>query len=164
MNRTSEQRTMLRVASPSFLDGDQLPDRYATERAGGRNESPGVEWGSVPEGTQSIAIAMIDRHPVAHDFVHWIVVNLPANTKWIGEGDSGRLPAGSRELRGTNGEVGYHGPTPPPGSGPHPYELRVWALDTIDPPLPTQPSWRDIEAALEPHALASGSLTGYSGR
>ncbi len=39
-----------------------------------------------PDDTQSVAVAMIDRHEIAGDFVHWLVVNIPADETEIDEG------------------------------------------------------------------------------
>ena len=96
---------------------------------GSRNVSPAVEWSDPPEGTASFALTIIDRHPIAHDWVHWCVVDIPASVRSIGEGASGgTMPQGSRELANTFGDVGYGGPQPPRGSGPHDYEITIHAL------------------------------------
>lgn len=154
------------LASPAFGSGDTIPVEYCGESvAGGRNESVPLQWSEAPEGTASFAIAMIDTHPVADEWVHWVVVNIPAEAAALGAGASGTdMPTGATELRSTFGKPGYGGPAPPTGSGDHEYVITVYALDVPDVDPGEQPSATDIERALEGHALSSASVTGVFGR
>jgi phosphatidylethanolamine-binding protein (PEBP) family uncharacterized protein len=70
------------------------------------------------------------------------------------------VPPGARELPGTNGVAGYHGAAPPRGSGPHPYEFTVWALDVASLPLAEDAGLAGFESAANGHVVASGSITG----
>ena len=85
---------------------------------------------TLPEGTRSLAVACIDRHPVANSWVHWLVINIPTSVKVLPEGASRTtmLPAGAKELENTFGTTGWEGPLPPRGSGTHPYEFQLCAL------------------------------------
>lgn len=153
---------MFQVTSAAFQNGGHLPERFASVRGGGQDVSPPLEWSQPPEGTRALLVVVIDRHPVAHEFMHWVVTDLPPDTTSLPEGASGRLPAG-RELAGTSGDAGYHGPTPPPGTGEHEYEMIVYALDER-PALPDQPSIDDVERAVDGHVLVSASVSGMLGR
>jgi Raf kinase inhibitor-like YbhB/YbcL family protein len=154
---------MLEVHSPAFAAGDPLPQRFAAASAGGSDVSPPLSWSTVPEGTGSLAVTCVDHHPVAREYLHWIVVDLPPDLPFLSEGASGSrmIPPGGCELLGTNGRPGYHGAGPPPGSGPHPYEFTVWALDLDRLPVGDDAGLAGFLAAVAGHVLASGSITGF---
>ncbi len=120
----------MKIASNSFKPGTAIDPKYAMKSiAGGKNISPQISIDDVPAGAKSLAVAIVDRHPVAHNWVHWIAVNIPPKTASIAEGASpGAMPAGCIELVNTFGLKGYGGPQPPRGGGAHQYELTVYAL------------------------------------
>jgi Raf kinase inhibitor-like YbhB/YbcL family protein len=68
------------------------------------------------QGTKSFALVMYD--PDAQNFIHWIVLDIPSDTREITEGASmtENMPAGSRELTTYFRSEGYGGPAPPTGT------------------------------------------------
>ncbi|KHJ89384.1 phosphatidylethanolamine-binding protein [Oesophagostomum dentatum] len=60
-------------------------------------------------GTVEYPDAPSRKNPVARDFLHWLVVNIPGSHVRYGE-----------EI------VSYMGPKPPAGSGPHRYFILVY--------------------------------------
>jgi hypothetical protein len=94
-----------------------IPAKYANKgTSGGQNISLPLSWTDIPHGTKLFALSMINRHPSAKGFVHWVMINMSANARGISEGASRnprRLPAGSVELRNGFGDTGYGGPQPP---------------------------------------------------
>lgn len=154
------------VTSTAFADGGAIPVKYCLESvSGGQNVSIPLAWSGAPAGTASFVVAMIDTHPVAASWVHWIVIDLPASTTGLPEGASdSAIPDVADELDNTFGEDRYGGAAPPPGSGDHTYVITVYALDTETIAMPEQPSAGDIAAAVEGHVLASASVTGVFGR
>lgn len=160
----SDHAVVLSVTSSAFEAGGTMPAKYCTTAvSGGQNVSPPLAWTGV-EGARSYAVVMIDRHPVANGWVHWIVVDLPAGTLSLPEGASGTLPSPVRELRSTFGSRGYGGPQPPAGTGDHPYEISVYALDVTSLDVPAAPSADEIAQALKGHVVGAGSLSAYYGR
>jgi len=152
---------VLTVSSNAFADGETIPTKYcATGVEGGKNTSPPLAWSAPPEGTRSILIAMIDQHPKAHRWVHWVVANISPSVTTLAEGASGTLSPPARELENTSGGVGYHGPEPPGSSGYHEYVATVYALDIDSPVFPSAPTASSIAHAVDGHTLASGTLTG----
>jgi Raf kinase inhibitor-like YbhB/YbcL family protein len=138
------------LGSPSFEEGQEIPHRHGKKED---NVSPEIWWEDPPEGTQSFALAMVDRDPVAQDFVHWLVVDLTPDITMLPEGSgSGELPNQSREVKT------YSGPFPP--SGTHDYELTVYALDTDHVDLPANASLQEFEEAVEPHTIETATLVG----
>lgn len=156
-----EEKVML-ISSTAFLDGAKIPIDYARLTVGGMNISPPVSWGNIPAGTRSLALSVVDRHPVARNWVHWLVINVPRGCMGLKEGASRKnMPAGARELRNSFGDIGYGGPQPPPGTGDHPYVFTVYALDVDRLDLPDNVTLQDFMKAIKGHVLGQGSLTGY---
>jgi Raf kinase inhibitor-like YbhB/YbcL family protein len=88
------------LSSAAFGDGKAIPTRHATKGvSGGQNVSLPLSWANLPEGTRSLAVDCIDRHPVANGWLHWLVINIPTSVKVLPEGASGTtmLPAGAKE-------------------------------------------------------------------
>lgn len=169
-DRTTDTREgapmSITVTSTAYEDGGTMPTRYAnTGVEGGRNASPPLSWSGAPDGTASFALLMVDRHPVANDWVHWMVVDIPADVTSLDEGASGTsMPQGARELANTFGTTGYGGPQPPAGTGEHPYEVHVYALDAGTVDLPDDASLGRFEDAMDERTLAAGMLTGVFSR
>ncbi|MCL6471385.1 MAG: YbhB/YbcL family Raf kinase inhibitor-like protein [Firmicutes bacterium] len=153
----------MKVTSSAFKNNGAIPERHARQGAGGENVSIPLEWQGAPEGTKSFAFTMVDIS--ARNWVHWLVVDIPAKTTSIAEGASNkRMPDGSKELINTFGDIGYGGPQPPPGSGPHKYVITVYALSEEGLDLPQQISYDDFLRALEGKVLAKASIIGKYSR
>lgn len=155
-----EARAM-RVETEAFPDQGTIPVRYCMPGVGGNNVSIPLQWSDVPEGVRSFAISVIDPHPVADDWVHWLVINIPADTRFLPEGASGsNMPHGTTELHNSFGDPGYGGPRPPKGTGEHPYVVTVYALDTESLNLERKAGLDTFQQAIEGHVLDSGEVTG----
>jgi len=96
-------------------------------------------------------------------FYHWILYNIPAEVTCLPEGVSAvdKTPYG---LQGVNdyGQIGYGGPSPPPGSK-HRYIFLLLALDT-ELNLKPGASIDEVLKACEGHVIAYAELLGYYGR
>jgi Raf kinase inhibitor-like YbhB/YbcL family protein len=98
----------MQIASTAFQDGGKIPQQYVMPGAGGHNISLPLAWSGAPAGTQSFALSIVDPHPVARNWVHWLVINIPADTASLAEGASGqKMPAGAAELNNSWGKPGY---------------------------------------------------------
>jgi Raf kinase inhibitor-like YbhB/YbcL family protein len=156
---------IMQITSSAFQAGGKIPLQYVMPGAGGKNVSVPLTWSGAPEGTQSFALAMVDPHPVARNWVHWLVINLPKDATSIPEGASGKhMPAGALELQNSYGKPGYGGPQPPPGSGDHPYVFTLYALNAPKVDLPKSTNLAAFKQALEGKTLATATITGYFGR
>jgi Raf kinase inhibitor-like YbhB/YbcL family protein len=155
----------MQLTSSAFQDGGKIPVEYVRRPAGGQNLSVPLSWSGAPDGTQSFALSMVDPHPVAHNWVHWLVINLPKDATMLPAGASNEsMPLGAVELQNSFGEAGYGGPQPPPGSGDHPYVFTLYALKVPKVDLPQKTSLAAFKQALEGKTLATATLTGYFGR
>lgn len=155
----------MELKSGAFADGDKIPQKYVMPGAGGQNVSLPLQWSGAPEGTQSFALSIVDPHPVANNWVHWLVINLPADAGGLEEGASGKkMPAGALELNNSFGKPGYGGPQPPPGSGDHPYVVTLYALKVDKLDLKPGTNLAGFQKALEGKVLDTAKITGYYGR
>ena len=127
---------------------------------GGQNISIPLSWGGAPGETQSFVLSMVDPHPIANNWVHWFVINILKTATSLAEGASGKImPAGSKELYNSYGAVGYGGPQPPKGSGPHPYEVTIYALNTEILDLSPNTSLASFKKALDGKVISSAKIT-----
>jgi Raf kinase inhibitor-like YbhB/YbcL family protein len=148
---------MLNLASASFESGATIPAKYTCDGAG---NSPELKWTSAPPGTQSLALIVIDPDAPIGDFVHWILYNVPAASRELPEGLPAQEQLADGALQGRNdfGKIGYGGPCPP-GSSPHRYVFRLYALDA-GLNLPAGATRAQVEKAMASHILAHGEITG----
>ena len=155
----------MEISSTAFKDGEKIPMHCVMPGAGGKNISVPLAWRNAPSGTKSFALSMVDPHPVAQNWVHWLVVNIPATVASLEEGASRKkMPHGSLELKNSFGEIGYGGPQPPKGTGDHPYLFTLYALSVEKLDLGTNPSLSAFKKALEGKILGSATITGKYGR
>ena len=95
----------MEITSAAFKDGGKIPIQYVMVPAGGKNLSIPLSWKNAPPGTKSFALSIIDPHPVAQNWVHWFVINLPASAASLPEGGSCKsMPGGAVELKNSFGD------------------------------------------------------------
>jgi Raf kinase inhibitor-like YbhB/YbcL family protein len=149
------------ISTDAFGAGDRIPDEYTCT---GKNVSPAFSWSGVPANTKSLALIMDDPDAPGGTFVHWVLFNIPPETKNLSKGIAGNktLADGSRHGKTDFDRMGYGGPCPPPGK-PHRYYFRIYALDTK---LDLQPAVTktQIEKAMSGHILAKGEIIGIYAR
>jgi Raf kinase inhibitor-like YbhB/YbcL family protein len=85
---------------------------------------------------------------------HWVLWDIDPTARALEEGSTAGA-SGHSDFR----RLGYGGPCPPKGHGPHRYFFKVYALDvTLD--LPESSKKKQLEKAMEGHVLAKGELMG----
>jgi len=125
----------LTLSSSELSNGRFASNQLLSEPYGfgcsGANHSPSFTWSDAPAGTKSFALQIYDRDaPTGLGWVHWQVVNIPANVTSIPANvspDNSGLPAGAIQTRTDFGIPGYGGPCPPEGKT-HRYEITLTAL------------------------------------
>lgn len=161
------EEKVFQLTSSAFGDGQKIPAKYANKGvSGGENISIPLSWENAPEGTKSFAITMVDRHPVADNWVHWLVINIPASATSLSDGAAGsnKMPSGSEELNNTFGDLGYGVPQPPPGTGDHDYEITIYALNTERLSLEADATLDQFLSAIDGKVIGSAKLTGKLSR
>lgn len=194
----------MKLRSDSFAHGEPIGAEFALGAPAGfgGNRSPHLAWQDVPAGTQSFVLVCVDTDaptdgalvasgepiPVEHprgDFVHWVVIDIPAEVREIAAGAAsegvsrggkaaarilGRARQGLNDYTGwfaadesgMRGQYfGYDGPYPPPTDlRTHRYFFRLFALDVATLPLPEGFTAGDALAAMHGHVLAEASTWG----
>ena len=194
----------MRIWSDSFEHRGRIPAEFAmgTPEGFGGNRNPHLAWADAPEGTRSFALLCIDTDaptdgstvgrddmeiPVAQpraDFVHWVLVDIPASVHRIEAGSCsdgvtahGKRnppgPPGSRQGlndytgwfagdTGMQGDYfGYDGPYPPFNDlRLHRYFFRLFALDVERLELPARFAAADVLHAIAAHALTEAAIYG----
>ncbi|OGH04409.1 MAG: hypothetical protein A2600_03900 [Candidatus Lambdaproteobacteria bacterium RIFOXYD1_FULL_56_27] len=148
----------LSLSTPSFPASGKIPKKFTCD---GANLSPELVWTGVPAEAKTLALVMEDPDtpdPAAPKrvFVHWVMYNLPANSKGIVEGIK-YFPAPMGVGLNDRGGLGYTGPCPPIGN--HRYFFRIYALNRILPPL-FEPTKMALLEAMETHILDQAQLMG----
>lgn len=146
----------IEIRSPAFEDGEAIPARYTCD---GLDVSPQLSWDSVPSDAQSLALIADDPDAPRGTFLHWVIYDLPPDTRAIPEDVPKRqtLPSGAAQAVNGAGSVGYMGPCPP--SGIHRYFFKLYALDT-QLGLGGGGTNEEVLDAMEGHVIAEGQLMG----
>lgn len=152
------------------FSSESLIDKQFTGE--GRDISPSLQWTDSPTGVKSFVLIADDpdapsrRKPAAQPWVHWVIYNIPANQTQLPEGIERRplpshVPGASQ---GTNSwpsdNVGYLGPMPPEGSGPHRYFFKLYALDCVLDIEPAKATKAAVTSAMSGHVLAEAEVVG----
>jgi Raf kinase inhibitor-like YbhB/YbcL family protein len=149
---TETEATMsLELTSDAFTNGQSIPAKYSCV---GKNISPALAWNEPPAGTQSFALIVDDPDAPMGTWVHWVLFNIPADTRGLQENaDTSALSVG----KNSSGNMRYDGPCPP--SGTHRYFFKLYALDST---LSLSPgaTKEQVLKEMEGHILAQGELMG----
>jgi len=154
--KEGEMTMAIVVTSPAFEDGGMIPAKYTCDA---EDVSPPLNIEGVPDGAQSLALISDDPDAPTGTWVHWVLYNLPPDTRELAEHmpDDEELPNGARHGVTDFRKFGYGGPCPPGGT--HRYFFKIFALDTMLE-LSGRVTKADLEAAMKEHVLAEGQLMG----
>ncbi len=145
------------LSSPAFRENEVVPGKYTCD---GEDLSVPLRWTELPPGTKSFALISDDPDAPVGTWVHWVLYDLPADTRELAEGLPGSetLSNGAKQGLTDFRKVGYGGPCPPPGSY-HRYFFKIYALDaTLD--LPPRATKAKVLEAMKGHILAEAQLIG----
>ncbi|NKF21620.1 YbhB/YbcL family Raf kinase inhibitor-like protein [Solimonas marina] len=199
----------MKLTSRSLARTGRIPGRCAfavKSPAGhirlGSNRNPQLAWRGAPQATRSFVVTCIDADaPTVPDhvnkegasvaaslpraeFVHWLMINLPADVTQLEEGacSNGVVAHGKAAPSGPDGSqqgqndytgwfagddamegqyLGYDGPCPPwNDERVHRYTFEVMALDVPNIELGAGFSVADLRKAVDGHVLAKASIVG----
>jgi len=194
----------MHIHSDSFPASGPIPPAFAmgAPTGFGGNRNPALRWNDSPDGTRSFVLLCIDTDaptdastagrtdisiPVEQprtEFVHWVMVDIPASTRAIaaGECSDGVTPRGKPQPPGPGGArqglndytgwfagdadmagqyLGYDGPYPPPNDlRVHRYFFRLFALDIERLPVADAFTAADVWHAMNGHVLAEAAVWG----
>lgn len=145
----------MKLTSTAFQNGGSIPKEFTCD---GPGISPPLTINDVPAGAKSLVLIMDDPDVPKHlradgMWDHWVVFNIPPNTKEIPKGQEPQGVHGT----GTGGNKKYHGPCPPDRE--HRYFFKLSALDTTLN-LQEGATKAQVEKAMQGHILAKAELMG----
>lgn len=198
----------MKLTSASFLPDQPIPEQFAFGAVDpvlhvrlAANHNPQLKWTGAPAGTRSFALICVDHDVPSRpddvnkedrvvpaglprvDFYHWVMVDIPASTTEIAEGEcsNGIVAGGKRELRGPPGSRqgvndftgwfasdadmtgtyrGYDGPCPPWNDmRVHRYHFTVYALSRERTAVKGDFTAREVLEAIRPFVLEEARLT-----
>lgn len=148
------------LRSSAFTNGQTIPTRHTGD---GEDLSPPLSWSDLPEQTRELALIADDPDAPPHTWVHWVIYTVPPTADGLAEGveKTSRPSVPHGAVQGVNdfGNIGYSGPLPPRGHGPHHYHFKLYALDD-EMDLEPGATKQDLLSAMEGHVLAEGKLVG----
>jgi Raf kinase inhibitor-like YbhB/YbcL family protein len=146
----------LKLSSPAFVQEQAIPQKFSCD---GEDISPALQWSDPPPNSQSLALIMDDPDAPVGTWVHWILFNLPADSRTLPEAvtPEAELPDGSRHGQNSWGRLGYGGPCPPRGT--HRYFFKLYALDA-PLNLSSNADKEQLLQAMAGHILAQTELMG----
>ncbi|MEM2954793.1 MAG: YbhB/YbcL family Raf kinase inhibitor-like protein, partial [Candidatus Nanoarchaeia archaeon] len=113
----------MEIKSSAFVHGGMMPAKYAYDK---ENISPPLVFSNIPSGTKSLALICDDPDAPVGNWVHWVIYNIPADTKELKEGIPPKKELQNGAKQGINDyrQIGYGGPCPP--SGTHRYIFKLY--------------------------------------
>jgi len=83
---------LMKLSSNDFKTNQLLDNKFSLR---GGNKSPHLKWEGAPAETQSFAISCNDPDAPVGDWIHWLIINIPANVNEIPQGGCpSRSPSG----------------------------------------------------------------------
>jgi Raf kinase inhibitor-like YbhB/YbcL family protein len=147
----------MRLRSSAFADGAAIPRRFSCD---GDDVSPPLEWSEVPDATRGFALLCDDPDAPGGTWHHWAVYDLPAERRSLAEGAGRRDAKDLAQAVNDFGRMGYGGPCPPRGHGPHHYQFRLLALSSDPLAIGKNPPCREVEREARKYLLAESVLVG----
>jgi Raf kinase inhibitor-like YbhB/YbcL family protein len=141
------------LRSSDFQHNNMIPPKFTCD---GIDLSPQLSWEDSPRGTKSYALTVVDPDAPGGEFIHWLICDLPSDTKSI---DQGRVPKGAKQVQNDFGKKDYGGPCPP--SGTHRYIFTIYALNVTHLEGVDQ---KNFFKMAEQHSLAKAELIGLYSR
>ena len=141
----------MKLTSPNFENNSLIPPKYTCQ---GLDISPELEISDVLEDAKSLALLVDDPDAPSGNWNHWVIWNIPANTKIIPENVGAKFA-----VQGNNSwpKQSYGGPCPPSGS--HRYFFKLYALSQpLD--LPPTANKADLEKAMQGLIIDEAQLMG----
>jgi Raf kinase inhibitor-like YbhB/YbcL family protein len=152
----------MRLISSCFANGAPIPRRFTCD---GEDVSPPLEWTTPPEAARSFVLLCDDPDAPGGVWRHWAAYDIPKDQSALAEGaskdsDAPRFKQAANDFK----HMGYGGPCPPRGHGPHRYHFRLFALSVDRLSVGDMPSCRDVERESRKHVIAEATLVGVYGR
>lgn len=163
---TGTQAEDFTLSSPDIQSG-KAPESMVLVKAygfgcDGANIAPSLTWSHAPAGTKSFVLTLYDKDaPTGIGFMHWVVVNIPADQTAIPA--SAILPAQALQTRSDIGVPGFLGVCPPAGET-HAYVFTLSALKVDALPVDANATPALVGFMTHANLLGQATLTFSYGR
>jgi Raf kinase inhibitor-like YbhB/YbcL family protein len=148
----------MRLSSVAFADGSAIPRRFTCDD---EDVSPPLNWSGAPAETRSFVVLFDDPDAPAGTWHHWAAYDIPTAHTVIEAGAAQHAERqGFKQAINDFQRLGYGGPCPLRGHGPHHYHFRLLALSVDRLALRKDPSCRNVEQEARKHVLAEAILVG----
>jgi Raf kinase inhibitor-like YbhB/YbcL family protein len=114
----------MELKTAAFAEGDPIPAKHT---CAGDDVSPKLEWSGVPGNAEELMLIVDDPDSPGGIWVHWVIAGLDPSSRGLEEGE---VPPGAVEGVNDFERMGYGGPCPPVGHGPHRYVFHLYALSS----------------------------------
>ena len=147
----------MELKSSAFQNGAEIPRKHTCEA---NDVSPSLSWDKAPSGTQAFALIADDPDAPVGTWVHWVIYDLPGDTKELPEATATSEALSNGAKQGTNDfkKIGYGGPCPPAGLA-HRYFFKLYALDAPTN-LKPRATKQQLLDAMKGHVLGEAELMG----
>ena len=144
-----------RLIIGAFPNGGTVPQLHTCD---GADLSPALEWSGEPSETQSFALIVDDPDAPNGTWNHWLLYDVAASVHALAQG----YKPGRDGVSGMNdfGKLGYGGPCPPKGHGPHRYFFKLYALRVPSLGLKAGVKRAELDKALKDNVLAEANYQG----
>ena len=159
----------LGVLSPAFEDSQTIPIKFTAD---GADISIPLKVLNIPKNARSLALLMDNSDappPFISPFVHWLGWNIhlcsyrKCSSFCIPKdisGDKKFITEGINSF----GNIGYNGPSPPPGDPTHHYNITIYALSKSRLKLKKGANKSDLLTAIAGITLGTAIITGIFSR
>ena len=154
------EENIFKLSSNELIHNSTLPKAQILNKYGcdGGNVSPHLSWNNPPINAKSFAIICHDPDaPKPNGWYHWLLVNIPINTREINQ--AGKIQ-GALETKTDFETTGFGGACPPIGHGIHHYNFTIYALDVEKLDVNADDNPVEVEKKVLEHAVAKSTITG----
>ena len=150
----------MEIKSSAFENNGMIPKAYTCD---GNDISPPLQWDSIPENTQGLALICDDPDAPIGTWVHWVIYNIRSTPNELPAKilPQEKTPFGAGQGINDFGKIGYGGPCPP--SGVHRYFFKLYALDT-KLNLEGRVTKKQLEDEIKEHIIDKAELVGRYSR
>lgn len=141
------------LESSAFTNGQIIPRKYIRD---GDNLSPPLRWEGAPRETKSYLLIVEDPDAPGGAFRHWALFDIDPSCDHLVEATGRGAGHGVNDF----GRIGYDGPQPPRGHGPHHYHFRLAALDIASLGLGDGAGVERIRERAQGHIIDEAELIG----
>ncbi len=144
----------MKLTSTAFKEGASIPAKYTCDE---KDTIPPLTFEDIPDKAVTLALVMDDPDAPMGIWDHWVVWNIPRDTRGVREGSE---PSGVAGKNSWN-RSGWGGPCPPDRE--HRYFFKLYALDAkLD--LKAGSTKAQLEKAMKGHVVAEAQLMGRYNR